>query len=119
MMSWRTWRVSNEAKCRMQNAKCKNAPPRRSNFAFCILHFAFHARPRMTEYAPTNELELAQTWAPAKGLFGWLMETGHKEIGMRYIVTAMCFFAAAGIEAALMRMQLSQPNNTLLSPDRY
>src|SRR3954449_3798901 len=73
----------------------------------------------MTEYALTNERELAATWAPAKGVLGWLSETGHKEIGMRYIFTAMCFFAVAGIEAAFMRMQLSRPNNALLSPDTY
>src|SRR5436305_487778 len=73
----------------------------------------------MTEYALTNEPELAATWAPAKGVFGWLSETGHKEIGMRYIFTAMCFFAVAGIEAAFMRMQLSRPNNALLSPDTF
>src|SRR4051812_5001791 len=73
----------------------------------------------MTEYAQTNELELAHTWAPAPGLLGWFSETGHKEIGLRYIVTAMCFFAAAGIEAALMRFQLAKPNNTFLGPDTY
>src|SRR3954462_10225500 len=73
----------------------------------------------MTEYAQTNELELAHTWAPAPGLLGWFSETGHKEIGLCYIVTAMCFFAAAGIEAALMRFQLAKPNNTFLGPDTY
>ncbi len=66
-----------------------------------------------------NESELQATWAPGKGLIGWLSETGHKEIGMRYIVTAMCFFAIAGLEAALIRLQLSRPNNTLLGPDAY
>jgi len=73
----------------------------------------------MSEYALTNEPELAATWAPKKGVLGWLSETGHKEIGLRYIVTAMCFFAVAGIEAAFMRLQLSRPDNTLLGPDMY
>src|SRR5436309_2050282 len=124
MTWWRTWRVSNERRTQNAERRIKKGTTREAPPQFCILHSAFcvlhSSRDRaMTEYAQTNEPELAQTWAPAPGLFGWLMETGHKEIGMRYIVTAMFFFAAAGIEAALMRMQLSQPNNTLLSPDRY
>ena len=62
---------------------------------------------------------MEKTWAPAKGLISWLTETGHKAIGMRYIVTAFCFFAAGGIEAALMRIQLSRPENNFISPDLY
>src|SRR5512144_2339210 len=50
--------------------------------------------------------ELESTWAPARGLWGWFTETGHMAIGLRYIVTAFCFFTIAGIEAALMRLQL-------------
>src|SRR5439155_18640600 len=63
--------------------------------------------------------QLERTWAPAKGLLGWLTETGHKEIGMRYIVTAFVFFLAGGIEAALMRIQLMKPENHFLDPDLY
>jgi cytochrome c oxidase subunit I+III len=62
---------------------------------------------------------LEQTWAPAKGLLGWFSETGHKEIGLRYIVTAFCFFILGGLEAAMMRIQLSRPDNTFLGPDMY
>jgi cytochrome c oxidase subunit I len=63
--------------------------------------------------------QLARTWAHAPGIIGWLSETDHKKIGIRYIVTALCFFTVAGIEAALMRLQLSKPENTLLNPDLY
>src|SRR5205823_10963099 len=66
-----------------------------------------------------QRLMLEKTWAPARGLLGWLTETGHKQIGMRYIVTAFVFFGLGGIEAALMRVQLMKPENTFLSPDRY
>jgi cytochrome c oxidase subunit 1 len=62
---------------------------------------------------------LEKSWAPAKGVFGWFAETGHKEIGLRYIVTAFLFFALGGVEAALMRIQLMKPENCFLSPDRY
>src|SRR5436309_5129058 len=62
---------------------------------------------------------LEETWSPSKGLFAWLTDTGHKEIGIRYIVTAFVFFALGGVEAALMRIQLMKPENSFLSPDRY
>src|SRR5436190_17559215 len=62
---------------------------------------------------------LSKTWAPAKGLLGWITDTGHKEIGRRYIITAFLFFVAGGIEAALMRIQLARPENHFLGPDVY
>jgi cytochrome c oxidase subunit I+III len=62
---------------------------------------------------------LEKTWGPWPGIVGWLSETGHKQIGLRYIVTAFCFFAVGGIEAALMRLQLSRPDNHFLNPDLY
>src|SRR6185436_15073581 len=63
--------------------------------------------------------QLEATWSPARGVFAWLSETGHKEIGLRYIVTAFCFFILGGLEAALMRIQLARPENNFLGPDLY
>jgi cytochrome c oxidase subunit I+III len=63
--------------------------------------------------------ELEKTWARPRGFSGWLMETDHKVIAMRYIVTAFVFFVLGGIEAALMRIQLAIPNNHFLNPDQY
>jgi cytochrome c oxidase subunit I+III len=63
--------------------------------------------------------ELEQTWKPKPGLWGWLSSVDHKSIGTRYIVTAFIFFLLGGIEAAMMRAQLSRPENTLIGPDRY
>ena len=67
--------------------------------------------------ADAATLEL--TWADKPGLWGWLTAVDHKTIAKRYIITAFLMFIAGGIEAALMRMQLSRPENTLLGPDRY
>ena len=67
----------------------------------------------------TERATLEKTWAPARGVIGWLTETGHKQIGMRYIVTAFCFFVLGGIEAALMRIQLAKAENNFLNPDLY
>ena len=43
--------------------------------------------------------ELEKSWDRPAGLLGWLMVVTHKEIAMRYIVTAFCFFLLAGIAA--------------------
>jgi cytochrome c oxidase subunit 1 len=40
-------------------------------------------------------------------------------VGRRFIVTAFGFFAAAGLLAAAMRLQLAVPGNTLIGPDLY
>ena len=59
------------------------------------------------------------TWRDAPGLWGWLCAVDHKAIGRRYIITAFLMFVAGGIEAAIMRMQLARPENTLVGPDKY
>jgi cytochrome c oxidase subunit I len=62
---------------------------------------------------------LARIWQTAPGLAGWLSTVDHKEIGIRYIVTAFLFLAAGGIEALIMRAQLAHPNEHLLTPEQY
>ena len=47
------------------------------------------------------------------------MHVNHRSIGKRYMVTAFAFFLAGGILAALMRIQLSRPENHFLGPDLY
>jgi cytochrome c oxidase subunit 1 len=63
--------------------------------------------------------DLARTWREPSGVVGWLSCVDHKTIGRRFIVTAFAFFVLAGILAALMRLQLAQPDNTVLGPDLY
>src|SRR5205807_546770 len=62
---------------------------------------------------------LEKVWAEAPGLVGWLTTVNHKRIGQRYFFTAGAFFLAAGVEALVMRMQLVQPNEGVLSPSAY
>ena len=84
-------------------------------------------RPRLADHdarltADALERErraLERTWWNGRGLVAWLSDTDHKAIGRRYIVTAFGFFTLGGILAALMRIQLSRPDNTFLSPDQY
>lgn len=62
---------------------------------------------------------LAETWKTPVGLWGALSTVDHKVIGRRYIFTAFVFLALGGVLAALMRIQLAQPEARLLGPDRY
>src|SRR2546423_13018876 len=45
--------------------------------------------------------------------------TDHKRIGIMYLVATFVFFMLGGVEALLMRAQLSVPNNTLISNEPY
>src|SRR6201995_3847837 len=49
----------------------------------------------------------------------WVTTTDHKKIGIMYLVTTFVFFMLGGVEALLMRLQLSEPNNTVLSGQHY
>ena len=62
---------------------------------------------------------LAETWKTPLGLWGALATVDHKIIGRRYIFTAFVFLTLGGVLAALMRIQLAQPEARLLGPDRY
>src|SRR4051812_26911584 len=64
-------------------------------------------------------LLLTRTWGRRPGFYGWLIASNHKDIGLRFIKTAVFFFALAGVLALLMRIQLAVPNNTFLGPDLY
>jgi cytochrome c oxidase subunit I len=68
----------------------------------------------------TAEAEaLERVWRRAPGLLGWIADTNHKHIALRYIVTAFTFFLFGGVLAAMMRIQLAVPENHFLGPDRY
>ena len=66
---------------------------------------------------PRPQLEI--TWGREPGLWGWLSETNHKSIAIRYLVTAFVFFGLGGVLALLMRTQLIRPENHFLSPEMY
>ena len=71
--------------------------------------------------APDHSLasQLEHTWRKPHGLWGFLTDNHHTTIGRRFIITAFAFFTLGGIEAMLMRIQLSRPENTFLSNDAY
>ncbi len=49
----------------------------------------------------------------------WLTTVDHKRIGILYMVTALVFFAAAGIMALLMRAQLAAPGAHVVTKNSY
>jgi cytochrome c oxidase subunit 1 len=53
------------------------------------------------------------------GLPAWLLTTDHKRIGILTLGTALVLFLLNGALALMMRAQLAQPNQHLLSPQQY
>ena len=53
------------------------------------------------------------------GIWGWITTVDHKRIGTLYGVSAFLWFLVGGIEALLIRLQLAQPESSLLSPEVY
>src|ERR1700694_5302770 len=74
--------------------------------------------------ATTTVDELAvQRPLPSVGTYGgllkWVKTTDHKLIGILYLVTSFAFFIIGGIEALIMRWQLSVPQNHVISPQVF
>jgi cytochrome c oxidase subunit I len=66
-----------------------------------------------------HQARMLRLWETAPGVKGFFGTVDHKEIGVRYIVTAFVFLALGGIEALIMRLQLAGPNLSLLTPEQY
>jgi len=53
------------------------------------------------------------------GLWSWLTTVDHKRIGVLYLYTSLFFFLFGGLEAVILRAQLSGPNKHLVSAEMY
>jgi len=62
---------------------------------------------------------LERTWRDPPGFVGWFCAINHKTIALRFIVTTFGFFAAGGVLALVMRLQLARPQHGLMGPDLY
>ncbi len=76
-------------------------------------------RPKAATASDAVGERLKGLWETEPGLRGWFSTVDHKEIGLRYIITAFAFLIAGGIEALVMRLQLARPNGHLLTPEQY
>ncbi|GAA4639009.1 cytochrome c oxidase subunit I [Actinoallomurus vinaceus] len=52
-------------------------------------------------------------------LVSWLTSTDHKVIGYLYLITSFSFFLFGGVLALIMRAQLAQPGQHLVSSEQY
>jgi cytochrome c oxidase subunit I len=68
--------------------------------------------------AMTSTLSRIRGWSDTR-LGSWIMTVDHKRIGILYMVTAFAYFLTAGIFALFMRLQLAQPNGTVLTNATY
>jgi cytochrome c oxidase subunit 1 len=55
----------------------------------------------------------------ATGILAFCTTTDHKRIGIAYMVTAFAFFVIGGAMAEIIRAQLAQPEQDLISEDTY
>ncbi|MCO8125787.1 cytochrome c oxidase subunit I [Acidimicrobiia bacterium EGI L10123] len=62
---------------------------------------------------------LTSAWQAPPGLPGWLMAVNHKQIGRRFVFTALGFLLVGGLQSMFMRWQLGGPEQDVLSPDAY
>ncbi len=69
------------------------------------------------EFPAARSLEAI--WATKPGLYGWISTVDHKEIGIRYLVTAFAFLIVGGLEALVIRLQLARPNQAIVTPEQY
>ena len=52
-------------------------------------------------------------------LGGWLSSTNHKVVGYMYLITSFGFFILAGTMAIIIRLQLFEPENHIVSDQVY
>lgn len=60
-----------------------------------------------------------QTWRSPRGVRGFFRVVQHKQVGVRYMVTAFVMFLVGGIQAMFMRAQLVAPDSDLISSQTY
>jgi cytochrome c oxidase subunit I len=75
--------------------------------------------PRIGIDSVEHQAKLLRLWETPPGIKGFFTTTDHKDIGIRYIVTAFIFLGLGGVEALIMRIQLAGPNLSLLTPEQY
>src|SRR5665213_1535110 len=69
--------------------------------------------------AVTTEQQLTELWETPKNVYGWFSSVDHKDLGIRYLVTAFIFLMIGGVEALIMRIQLTRANEAFLTPEMY
>ena len=73
----------------------------------------------MTTATAAGELDFYHEQTKFKGLFGWIFSTDHKRIGILYLVSIMSFFLVGMAIGVLMRLEMLNPENTIVTAQTY
>ena len=73
----------------------------------------------MTTATAAAELDFYHEQTKFKGLFGWIFSTDHKRIGILYLVSIMSFFLVGMAIGVLMRLEMLNPENTIVTAQTY
>jgi cytochrome c oxidase subunit I len=76
-------------------------------------------RPRLNGGIARPEVTIRGIRDRPTGWLSWLSTTDHKKIGLLYLYSTFLFFMLGGVEALMMRLQLSESQNTLINPQTY
>lgn len=63
--------------------------------------------------------DLTRDWANGPGLWGQVTAVSHTTLGLRFMATAIVFFAIGGILSMLIRAQLATPEGAFLDTELY
>ncbi|MCC5961970.1 MAG: cytochrome c oxidase subunit I [Rhodobacteraceae bacterium] len=63
--------------------------------------------------------DLSRVWANDRGLWGQITAVSHTTLGLRFMATALVFFAIGGTLAMLIRAQLATPDGAFLDTEIY
>ena len=69
--------------------------------------------------ATATAKRLERVWEEPPGFIAKLTTVDHKQIGVRYLITAGMFFVLAGLQAFVLRTQLATPRAELVAPEAY
>lgn len=69
--------------------------------------------------SPNQLKEFERTWSAPAGWTEMLAAVNSQRLGIRFMVTALAFFAVGGVLALLMRIQLTVSDNTFMGPQTY
>jgi cytochrome c oxidase subunit I+III len=73
----------------------------------------------MATTTPGRRDELTEVWDRPRTLWSWITAVNHKDIGARFIGTAVIFAGLGGILSLLMRTQLAVPEAQVIGPQLY
>jgi cytochrome c oxidase subunit 1 len=69
--------------------------------------------------APPHGAKILRRPRATTGAWSWVTTVDHKKIAIMYGTLAVFFLCVGGIEALFIRLQLAQPNGTVLTAARY